>query len=292
MVHLRFVFADNSEHNITTFVPLCKRFAVLLVLSLCTSGAAVAGFERTTEPPRALIGGAGGWFTDPEDAFRRNPSFLAAVKGCSSTVFYHPSPFGLAQLSGGGVLVVLPTEYGPVACCGTTTGFSLYREVTGTAAASYRLNESLAIGTALTIDHVSIARYGSAAAVEIDLGFSALLSEVCNWNVAVTNIGRATLGSGKDPLPQFYSTGIEYAPLPELHIVSELVKEIRYPASLGVSAVITPLDAFSISAGVCTEPSRFCGGVEVSAFSLRLGYAVLTHAELGLSHIICCSFQF
>jgi hypothetical protein len=255
-------------------------------------GSAAAGFERTTQPSRALAGGGGGWFTNPEDAFCRNPSFLATVKDCRSTVFYHPSPFGLTQLSGGGVLVVVPTGYGTLGCRGTTTGFSLYREVTGTAAVSYRLNESLALGTAFTMDHVSIAGYGSAAAVEIDLGISVLLSDVCNWNVAATNIARATLGSGEDPLPQFYSTGIEYVPLPEIHIVSELAKEIRYPASLAVSTVMTPMDAFSITAGVCTEPSRFCGGFEVRAFSLRLGYAVLTHAELGLSHIISCSFQF
>lgn len=207
-------------------------------------------------------------------------------------VYYHPSPFGLQQLSGGGFAVVIPFKEVAVGCSGTTFGFSLYRELTGTLSVAHRFGTSFSLGFAMTVDRLSIARYGNASAVEADLGLTVLLSEVCSWDVAATNILRATMGQGKDPLPQYYSTGIEYVPVSEIHLKCELRKDVRYPASFSSTIAVTPLDVLSFFAGVTTEPSRFCGGIEVRCPPVGVRYAVLTHAELGLSHVVGCSFDF
>jgi hypothetical protein len=284
--------ADVCWHNITTFVSQRKRRRLFCVLIVFISASAEGAFERTITTPAGSPGGPGGWFYRPADVFQMNPSFLSAVAGYSANVYYSPSPFGLRQLSGGGFSAVFPFDGLAIGSSMNTTGFSLYREFTGTIAAARKINPGVSCAIALTMDHLSIERYGSSSAIEAGIGLTVLLSDQCSWNASLSNIFHASIGQSKDPLPQYYSTGLEYVPIGEMHLKCSVAKEIRSPASFSTSVTVIPLEILSLSAGITTEPSRFYGGIDLNLCPVRLSYALLTHAELGMSHVIGCSFEF
>ena len=149
-----------------------RRWIVLVVPLVFNSEHATAGFERTALPPRLIALGFSPLFGEDVESLLLNPSAVSAVPSLCISVFHSPSPFGLPQLSNGGVVAAFPLTSFCAGLSATSTGFSLYRELTATATLGKDLGGKFFIGTNINIDHLAIAKYGTAYAIGVDLAAS------------------------------------------------------------------------------------------------------------------------
>jgi hypothetical protein len=291
MGNLRRWLGECYRHNIKSFIALCKRVRYLWLISFFLSDPVSAAFERLTGPLAIMGYAAVGSAARSTGAISLNPSGIGALQTYRLTLFYSPSPFGLPQLSNGGLSAAIPLGPAVARVAFRSSGFALYREWTGTVTGGGMPMEGLLVGAAVNVNHLSIDRYGSATAIGCDLGFSITLAKGIHWGAAFLNANRPVLGAARDVLPQYYLTGLVYEAGDDAVLGCTLTKDSRYAASVRVGAEVKPLDFLSLRLAVATDPSRYCAGVEIHALSVHIMYAVATHSELGLEHSIVCSID-
>jgi hypothetical protein len=285
----RFIFI---RCNIKTFTAAFKQ---LLLCGAVVFGAwsdAVAGFERVVHSPTLWGKGLATAASRNAEAVMLNPASAAEMQSFQASVFYSPSPFNLPQLSNGGITVVAPFSSFVTGVSALSSGFSLYREFTGTATIAKSFFGTLDVGANISVNHLSIARYGSTAAFSFDVGASLEIVNDLRWGFSLLNCTRSTIGSTHDPLPQIYLTGFEYTVMSRAAVAADLVKDVRYPFSIRAGTQFSPHEILDIRFGVSSAPSRYYAGFGVRVLSLYVDYSVATHAELGLTHDIGIAFQF
>ncbi|MDE3057065.1 MAG: hypothetical protein KGJ59_03800 [Bacteroidota bacterium] len=286
------------RHNIKTFITAFKlrtsleRTFVWGAIVLVSLDNVFAGFERVVHSPVLWGKGLATAASRNIDAVLLNPASAAGTESFSISVFYSPSPFELPQLSNGGITAAVPLSSFAVCSSLVTSGFSLYRELSGTVTIANSFFGTLDVGANLSLNHLSIARYGSAAALTFDAGAELEVGGGVRWGVALLNCTRSTIGRGHDALPQLYLTGFEYTVLPRATVAFDIVKDFRYPFSIRAGTQFSPLESLDARFGVSSAPSRYYAGFGLRAMSLYVSYSVATHPELGLTHDIGIAFQF
>lgn len=282
---------NDVRCNIQTFVSAFKRIVLCNALAFFIWSDAVAGFERVIHSPALWGKGLTTTASRNGEAVMLNPASLAEEQVFSASMFFSPSPFDLPQLENGGVTAVIPASSFVAGVSVLSSGFSLYREFIGTATIAKSFFENLDVGANISLNHLSIARYGSAATFTFDFGTSLEVVNDVRWGFAILNCTRATIGASRDPLPQMYLTGFEYTVLPRATVAADLVKDARYPFSIRVGTQFSPHEILDVRFGVSSAPSRYYAGFGVRVLSLYVDYSVATHAELGLTHDIGIAFQ-
>ena len=245
-----------------------------------------AGFERTAQP--ALLAGTAlaNLFGGDADAALLNPSAVASLRSIYLSSFYSPSPFELPQLSNGGMLAAFPIESADGAIGVTTAGFSLYREITASAIVAKSFNNIFSAGFGVNLNHLAIARYGTALFVGLDLGATVQVTDDLHWGFSLLNVNRPRIGGSDDELPLISLTGFSYALLPGASISFALIKDVRFPVSVRTGILFSPLEIIQFRFGVASEPSRYSAGLGVRAAPLTFDYSISTHLELGLTHTL------
>jgi hypothetical protein len=263
-----------------------------VILHACNPGSIVYGeFERTAQPVALLGSGLAGVSSNDPGAILLNPASLAFVSSIQSSVFYSPSPFGLPQLSNGGVFAAVPSGSFNSALTLTSIGFSAYREMTATISLGSNMAEGFCIGGNLNINYLSIEGYGSETNIGIDVGAVMNIVENLRWGFSLLNINRPVIGLEKDPLPQWYLTGFTYDLSDFADVSVDAVKDVRYPISLRIGTHYEPVEFLVVRFGIWSDPSRYFAGIGIRYRGLLFDYAVATHTELGLSHSIGFSFE-
>ncbi len=285
----RFIFI---RRNIKTFAAAFKQALLYAVIVCSASDIAMAGFERIVHSPGLWGKGLAAAASRDPDAVLLNPASAAGTQTLRVSVFYSPSPFDLPQLSNGGITVTTPFSSFVASASVVTSGFSLYREITGTATIAKSFFGTLDVGANVSVNHLSIDRYGSAKVFSFDAGASLEIADDVRWGFALLNCTRSTVGCLNDPLPQVYLTGFEYTVVPRATVAIDVVKDFRYPFSLRAGAQFSPHEVLDIRFGISTKPSRYYAGFGVRVMSLSVDYSVATHAELGLTHDVGIAFQF
>jgi len=287
--------------NITTFVNSYKHRRInlrkLIVLSiclmcLCFGGTASAGFDRTAQPASLQGSAQASIFAEDSESILLNPSAVASLNDYRLSVFYTPSPFALPQLSNYGLVAVYPGDPVNVALSATTIGFSLYREISAAATVGRSFEGVFSAGISVNVDHVAVARYGSATALGIDIAAAAQLSDGVRWGFSLLNVNRPRIVGAADQVPALYITGVTVRLMPTAEISFSLIKDIIYPASIRTGVDFCPIDILQLRVGISTEPSRYCAGFGVRVSSVSFDYAVITHQELGLTHSLGVSLTF
>lgn len=300
MVILARLSGKFVDGNITTFIPAFKfsgtidgfiRGVLWLAALFFQLEIAIAGFERSAQPPRILGSAMSSLFEGNPESLLLNPSSISALQSVHTFVFCSPSPFEIPQLGSGGVVVVVPSGSFGLAAAVTSTGFSLYKELTATATTAMALSEDFAVGCNINLNRLFIERYGSASVLGIDVGATLEVSEGIHWGFSLLNINRPTLGGIKDQLPQTYITGAAIELLPSAYLSITLMKDLRFPLSEAVGVEFSPHELLTLRFGVSTEPSRYFAGVGFHLTSIGADYSVATHAELGLTHSFEISFE-
>lgn len=273
----------------TRFKPF--RCGGIIVLFLFCSTVSRAGFERTPQPPAVFGDGASSVFSGDVDHVLLNPSAAASSKLFYASFFYSPSPFDLPQLSNGGLIAAFPVDSYTACIALTRMGFSLYREMTVTAAAARSFGGIVSAGCSINYDHLTISRYGSAFTVGIDVAAEVLLSDDIRWGFSILNLNRPTIGGEKDQLPQLFLTGINCEVLSTAGVSFAVIKDARYPVSIRTGVRFEPIENIVLRLGVSSDPSRYFAGFGIRYSSVSVDYSVATHTELGLTHTIGISFS-
>ena len=267
-----------------------ESITLVLLLNYAAVSVAFAEFDRIAQPVDLIGRGLSGVGSENPESLLLNPASIASSLSLQSTLFYSPSPFGLQQLSNGGIFLTIPSRYVNSALTLASIGFSAYREVTGTVSVGVTIAEGFFAGCNLNINHLSIEGYGSGTNAGIDIGMRMRIVDNFQWGFSLLNVNRPTIGRIKDPLPQWYLAGFKYEVSPFADISVDAVKDVRYPLSFRMGTQFLPVEFVAIRLGISSDPSRYYAGVGLQYADLHFDYAVVTHTELGLSHSLGFTF--
>ncbi|PSQ95129.1 MAG: hypothetical protein BRD55_11430 [Bacteroidetes bacterium SW_9_63_38] len=222
----------------------------------------------------------------PDDVgVHANPAARATLSQ-STALFYARQSFGLSALQYGASHVAVPFEWGTLSSGLSTFGFEEYREIHASAGYAYAVSFGTArrvrVGTTLRYHHTSIEGYGSAGTVGVNLGIGVSLLRSLHLGVHATNVNGATLVSG-EPIPRTLAVGLFYKALDSVQVVTDLFKDVRFPASVRGGLTVTPVDPLVLRAGVTSTPVRFAGGMGVRLGPLNAHVAAEQHQTLGWS---------
>jgi hypothetical protein len=263
---------------------------VSIVLFLCVYFESHAAFEHLAQGSNSI--GMGGAIiaelSNPWTAFS-NPGGLATMDGRVLSLYYSPQPFGLKELARGSFSFVEPTSIGTFAASGSRYGFELYREVDIQVSFGRMINDMFSAGVSVHYYHLSIERYGSAQAIGVDVGLLAHLTDQIRWGFAAFNANAPTIGRAKEKLPQVFSTGVAYSPMPEVTLAADLEKDIRFPVELHAGVQYLFLDLLAVRVGTTGDPSMLSAGLGIHLSLVRLDYAFANHEDLGPTHQVSLS---
>jgi len=262
---------------------------ILLIQVICGWSFLCAGFERTAQPTSVFARAFSGVAMQTESNVWINPASLASLTSFRSTIFYSPSPFQLSQLTNYGLLVAKDFYVVQTGIAVSSFGFTLYRETTGSIIFANRMLDKFSFGASISLYHLSIAEYGSAASLAFDVGGIYSLTDEVNIGVAINNLNGAAFGEDDD-VPQTFLAGISYHIIDDAAVNFDLVKDVRYEPTYRASVEFSPHEIMVLRAGIQGEPSRLFGGIGVTILPFTVDYGIATHADLGLTHSIGISF--
>lgn len=213
-----------------------------------------------------------------------NPAGLSQMNWREVGVYYSPSPFGLSELANGYVAYHEPTSIGSFALGGMNYGFDLFRESKIMLGYSYNYQNKFFAGLTVNYQTLSIKNYGNDAALSLNIGGLAYISDKFRIGFAVQNVNRATYGDEDDQIPMLFSTGLSYDVIDELTINFALEKDVKYNVSFQFGINYNIIEYLSLRTGFSNEPSRYSAGIGINYSIFSLDYAMFTHTFLGLTH--------
>ncbi|NWF50766.1 MAG: hypothetical protein HXY49_09515 [Ignavibacteriaceae bacterium] len=213
-----------------------------------------------------------------------NPAGIAQMGWREIGIYYSPAPFGLTELANGFIAYHEPFYFGSVAIGGMTFGYDLYRETKVLVSYSYNYENRLFAGAAFNYHTVNIQNYGNDAALYVNLGGLAYVTNNLRWGFYIQNLNRASFGKDDDQIPMIFNSGFSYDVIDNLSLNAAVEKDIRYNASVRVGVDYSLIEYLSIRTGFSNEPSRYTAGIGIHYSILNLDYAFFTHPDLGLTH--------
>ena len=258
------------------------KFFVLIFLFVQTTNAA---FERTNQGSRAVAMGGSlvAATNNPWSAFT-NPATLKSLEERTLSLLYAPQLFELRELSFSAVAFVEPTSFGTFGVSASRFGFELYKETRLGLSYSDAVADFFSLGVTVNYFGLAIKNYGSAGTIGVDLGGVLDVSDQVRWGFAAFNVTGARIGAAKEKLPQVFSTGLTYTPIPEATIAASIMKDVRYDAELRIGIEYMLMDLVALRAGSTNDPNTVNAGVGIHYAFAELDYAFSSHSELGISH--------
>jgi len=212
-----------------------------------------------------------------------SPAFIHNRFGISADYIL---PFGMTQLALERMAIVIPSGIGSFAFRASNFGNVIYRE--NEISIGYgKYYKSVNFGAFVKILYVSTKEYGTAFTISGDIGVMTVLNVGSVWlsfrNFTSPNIGKETIGDN-------LMGGIYISPENWFDIDVRIMKQQGFTTSTKVFGLFHLSEFFTIRAGMNTSPRSFIVGTAFEVDDIGMTYAVVTHQELGLSHIITVSF--
>jgi hypothetical protein len=212
-----------------------------------------------------------------------NPAARAALER-PTAVFYAREGFGLTALRYGATHVALPFQWGTVSAGASTFGVEAYREIhlsTGYArGVQLGTARQFRVGTTLRYHHTAIADYGGAGALALNVGLGVAVLRSLHLGAVATNVNGAALVD-EVPIPRTLAVGLFYRALPDVSVLVDVFKDVRFPAAVRGGLEVQPVAPLFLRIGVTTTPVRFSGGAGVRLGPLFAQVAAEQHQALG-----------
>jgi hypothetical protein len=126
--------------------------------------------------------------------------------------------------------------------------------------------------------------YGSKSIFSADLGLNAQLSSELKMGVIIKNPTLAKLADFEDErIPTSIQLGFDYSVSDQLSTIIAIEKDVLYAASIKAAIIYSPLEKFTIRAGVGTSPTTFGFGVGTSIKKINIDLGTQYHQILGFS---------
>lgn len=214
-----------------------------------------------------------------------NPAARATATDITAA-FYARQSFGLSALRYGASHTTIPFDWGSVSAGASTFGFEDYREVHLSAgyarSVSFGTSRSAHFGVTTRYYHTSIAGFGSASTLGINVGVLLRLLRSLHLGAHATNVNGASLVTD-EPLPRTLAVGLRYRALKQMRVTIDVFKDVRFPTAVRGGIEVHPVPILALRAGITTAPVRFMGGAGVRLGPIRADVAAEQHRELGWS---------
>lgn len=257
------------------------RLAACLCL-LCPAARAQTALDGG--PRAAALGGAQTALVASASG-RANPASWATLPGRAVT-FFTAEPFGLSALRLASVDLAEPARWGTLAAGARVFGADAYREThlhVG-AARGFRAGSArrINLGLRLRLHHVAIPGYGQASALAATAGLLVEVAPFIHAGFEAVNLHRPSL-AGHDELPRTLSLGLAVQTAPSLRLVLDVVKDVRFPASVRAGVEARAADVLTLRAGAASAPACLTAGAGLRLGRLAVDVAAERHEALGWS---------
>lgn len=194
--------------------------------------------------------------------------------------------FGLSALRYGALSSTWPTSWGVLSMGASTFGGEEYREIhysLGYARGlQFGTSRHVYVGLLGRYYHTRIEGYGGTGAMGLHLGLLIPVLPSLHFGAHATNVNGPSLVEG-EALPQTLSIGIQYRVNSRLLVVTDVFKDLSFPASARAGLEIRPISVLALRAGITHSPTRFTGGVGLQLGRIDTHVAAEQHPELGWS---------
>ncbi|REL24613.1 hypothetical protein DYD21_17255 [Rhodohalobacter sp. SW132] len=200
--------------------------------------------------------------------------------------FYGFRYAGIAEITDAAFSASTPVFSGAAGAAVHRYGFDLFNETRFIA--GYKQNwHGLHAGIALHYTYVQQGgNYGSAGAAGLDLGFAAEIISGLWFGSRATNINQPKYKKTDEELPRELAAGLSFSPVHRLMISTEIVKDVRFPASFRAGLDAELITGFRARTGITTQPETYSAGFGYQTGRWQINFAVQQHNPLGLSPAI------
>jgi hypothetical protein len=173
-------------------------------------------------------------------------------------------------------------------------GGDLYSEQMAAVTFAGMLTDDMSFGIQPVICRAEIAdgvsEYGSASAFAVNAGFQVRMYDRWQLAASIRNPFQARIGESGEYLRRRMDIGLRYEP------ASGMISALVFSRDFGGTRVhvgqALPLGPLTLMAGVQSGPVTVSGGLETSVSGIGLGYAVITHPQLDLTHQFGVTYDF
>lgn len=189
-----------------------------------------------------------------------------------------------------GAVVIVPVS--PVVLVATfqSSAVPSYRESIIDLGAAGAITQVITASVRIGFHSHAIERYGSASSFTIDCGARAALFPQFAMGLVVCNITAATVGISHTPLPRDVRFGIAMVPYPLCIITADAVGRIGEAGAMCMGAHLQIHPNISANIGLCSEPSMFSTGIELSISAITACYAFTARPDIGALQTISIGF--
>jgi hypothetical protein len=264
---------------------MLRYYASSLIISLCSIFLAGGLNAQGVTGARGLaLGGAVIALEENEWAVFGNPALLPYSE--AEAAFYGIRNYGLAELTDMAAAGGFGFADGAMASALAVHryGDELFSEM------NFRLIQKITLkgvhlGVALNYNRLSFGgSYAeeAAAALGLDAGLAVELAGGLLFGMKGVNLNRPKYAFGED-LPAELGAGISYQLHERMLILMDVVKDVRFPASVrsGLEAELT--DGLFLRSGFSTQPGTWSAGFGLQRTGLKVDFGIQQHPELGLS---------
>ena len=221
----------------------------------------------------------------------------AAVNPANATTFAKPRATLTATLttsviepSRTGAVVIVPVSPIVLVASFQSSAVPAYRESIIDLGAAGAITPVITASMRIGFHSLTIERYGSASSFTIDCGARAALLPQFAMGLVVGNITGATVGISHTPLPRDVRFGIAMVPYTQCVVTADAVGRIGEAGAMCLGAHVQIHPNIAANIGLCSEPSMFSTGIELSISAIVACYAFTARPDIGALQTISVGF--
>ncbi|MCW3118481.1 MAG: hypothetical protein JWM28_2563 [Chitinophagaceae bacterium] len=271
------------NNNLDTKKLLVRKSLSLALVALIIHSVSQA--QTIRRPAASYYIGYGAYGTTHTDPFSfiSNQATLAKVQRITGGI-YSERRFMLNELSHYYAVIALPTHSGNFGFKAGYYGFNDYNETQAGLAYGKSLDDKIDIGVQFNYYAIKVAGYGSAAAINFEVGILLHLTGKLNAGIHVYNPVGGKFGKNSgEKLPFIYTTGFGYEASDKFLVSAEMQKEEDQPVNINAGIQYKLLPLLLARAGISTATSNSWLGIGVLIKSLRIDVTAGYHPQLGVT---------
>jgi hypothetical protein len=262
------------------------------ILGLCVAVNLQAQVVR--QPLSIRYAGLGAYSKNFVDLFSSttNQASLAQLKSAGFGV-YGERRYLLEELNQFSAIVAVPTSGGTFALQGDYYGFSTYNENQLGLSYGRKISNYVDIGVKFNYHTVRIAGYGSASAINFEVGTILHLTEKLHAGFHVYNPLSSKLGkNSNEKLASVYQVGMGYEASDKVFLSTEIVKQENQAVSVNAGLQYNVAQNVFLRGGISTLTNNSYVGVGLQLGFARVDLNTAYHPQLGFTPGILLLFNF
>jgi hypothetical protein len=260
-----------------------NRFLLIVLLCLISNFCFAQQDSFTRISARAAgLGYANATLKDGFGAFH-NPASLAFVRTTELNLSFE-NRFGLDELSTLSAAGMVAGKWGTSALALSRFGGELFN--IQRAGFSFSNEFGLAsLGLRFNYDQFNIQDFGRMGVFSIDFGGMATLTSQLHFGAYIRNLNQASFsGFSEEYLPTILNLGLAYQPTTGVMLLTEIEKDIDFPANLKAGVEYVIRDILIARGGYQSRPAAPHFGIGLIQPAWQLDYALQRHLYLGYIH--------